>query len=119
MGVLDLFKRTPKPQKKRMYAAASKGRLFADFRPGDRSADSEIRWALPDLRNRSRDLERNNEYFQRYLHLLRTNVVGEKGIRLQVKARNPDGSIDLGGNRIIESAWAELAAWVVLRLTAR
>ena len=107
MGFLDLFKRTPAPQKKRMYAAAGKGRLFADFRPGDRSADSEIRWALPDLRNRSRDLERNNEYFQRYLHLLRTNVVGEQGFKLQVKARNPDGTIDRGGNRIIENAWRE------------
>ena len=107
MGLLDFFKRDKKPVARRNYAAASKSRLFADFNASNRSADSEIRWALRDLRNRSRDLERNNEYFKRYLQLLRTNVVGENGFRLQLKARNPDGSIDMGGNNIIEGAWAE------------
>ena len=107
MGILDIFRRNQKPQAKRNYAAASKGRLFADFMGSNRSADSEIRWALRELRNRSRDLERNNEYFRRYLHLLRTNVVGENGFSMQNKARNPDGSMDRGGSRIIETAWAE------------
>lgn len=110
MGILDVFK---KPKKKgiqrRNYAAASKGRLFADFLGSNRSADSEIRWALNELRNRSRDLERNNEYFRRYLHLLRTNVVGNTGFRLQVKAINPDGASDIGGSQIIENAWSEFS----------
>jgi lambda family phage portal protein len=108
MGIFDGFKRK-KPVQKRNYAAASKGRLFADFNGSNRSADSEIRWALNELRNRSRDLERNNEYFRRYLQLLRTNVVGESGFRLQVKARNPDGTQDNAGSQIIESAWSEFS----------
>ena len=66
MGILDVFRRKEKPVQKRNYAAANKGRLFADFVGSNRSADSEIRWALNELRNRSRDLERNNEYFRRY-----------------------------------------------------
>ena len=107
MGIFDVFSRSAKDTKKRSYAAASKGRLFADFRGSNRSADSEIRWALPDIRNRSRDLERNNEYFRRYLQLLRVNVVGEKGFNLQVKGRNLDGSLDRAGNNIIEGAWKE------------
>lgn len=108
MGILDIFKRSAKTRpSKRNYAGANKGRLFADFIGSNRSADSEIRWALPDLRNRSRDLERNNEYFRRYLQLLRVNVVGEGGFNLQVKAKNPDGSIDRAGNNIIEGAWRE------------
>jgi lambda family phage portal protein len=108
MGIFDGFKRK-KPVQKRNYAAASKGRLFADFNGSNRSADSEIRWALNELRNRSRDLERNNEYFRRYLQLLRTNVVGESGFRLQVKASNPDGTQDNAGSQIIESAWSEFS----------
>jgi lambda family phage portal protein len=109
MGILDLFRRESKKTVKRNYAAANKGRLFADFNASNRSADSEIRWALRDLRNRARDLERNNEYVRRYLQLLRTNVVGEGGIRLQMKARNPDGGVDMAGNRVVEAAWAEFS----------
>jgi lambda family phage portal protein len=109
MGLLDFFKRDKKPVARRNYAAASKSRLFADFNASNRSADSEIRWALRDLRNRSRDLERNNEYFKRYLQLLRTNVVGENGFRLQLRARDLNGKIDMTGNNIIEGAWAEFS----------
>jgi len=109
MGVLDLFKRSKKKPQRRNYQAAAKGRLFADFHASNRSADSEIRWALRDLRNRSRDLERNNEYFRRYLQLLRVNVVGENGFNLQIRGRNPDNSLDRAGNNIIEGAWRDFS----------
>ena len=111
MGIFDFLKRPSKPKgiKRRNYAAASRGRLFADFNGSNRSADSEIRWALNELRNRSRDLERNNEYFRRYLQLLRTNVVGENGFRLQVRARDLNRNIDVLGNQLIEDAWAEFS----------
>lgn len=112
MGILDIFKKPaakPRGIQRRNYAAASRGRLFADFTGSNRSADSEIRWALNELRNRSRDLERNNEYFRRYLQLLRTNVVGNNGFRLQVKAVNTDNSPDVTGSQIIENAWAEFS----------
>jgi lambda family phage portal protein len=109
MGIMDMFKRSQKPLKKRNYAAAAKGRLFGDFTGSNRSADSEIRWALRDIRNRSRDLERNNEYFRRYLQLLRVNVVGENGFNAQVRGRNPDNSLDRAGNNIIEGAWREFS----------
>lgn len=110
MGIMDIFRRANKAKpSKRNYAAASKGRLFADFNGSNRSADSEIRWALRDIRNRSRDLERNNEYFRRYLQLLRVNVVGESGFNVQVRGRNPDNSLDRAGNNMIEAAWREFA----------
>ena len=109
MGIMDMFKRAQKPLKKRNYAAAAKGRLFSDFTGSNRSADSEIRWALRDIRNRSRDLERNNEYFRRYLQLLRVNVVGENGFNVQVRGRNPDNRLDRAGNNIVESAWREFS----------
>lgn len=109
MGIMDIFRRTPKVTGKREFLAANKGRLYMDFKGSNKSADAEIRWALRDLRNRSRDLERNNEYARRYFNLLETNVVGEQGFRLQLKARNRDGSLDIPGNNIIEGAWAEFS----------
>jgi lambda family phage portal protein len=89
----------------RQYAGANQGRLFADFVGSSFSADSELRTNLPILRNRSRDLARNNEYAKRFLNLIKTNVVGEKGFTLQVRARNSDRSLDSAGNAIIEDAF--------------
>jgi len=109
MGLLSFLKRTKAVPAKRDYAAASKGRLYMDFKGSNKSADAEIRWSLRDLRNRSRDLERNNEYARRYLQLLQTNIVGESGFRLQLKGRNIDGTIDMAGNNIIEAAWEEFS----------
>jgi lambda family phage portal protein len=91
---------------KRQYEGASSNRLFGDFLASTRSPDSEIRYALKTLRNRCRDLARNNEYVRRYLNLLKTNVIGDKGVGLQVKAKNEDSTFDKVGNMIVESAWA-------------
>ncbi len=77
------FNRKAKPIKQRGYNGAQGGRLFADFITSQRSADSEIRFNLKTLRDRCRDLSRNNEYARRYLHLIRTNVIGDRGITLQ------------------------------------
>ena len=103
MGLLDRF-RKKKPQK-RGYAGINTGRLFADFASVTRSSDAELKPALRILRNRSRELARNNEYARRYISLLRNGAVGPHGISVQCKARNADGSLDGPGNRIIENAW--------------
>lgn len=91
---------------RRNYHAAATGRLFADFMSSNRSADSELKPDLALMRNRSRELARNDVYTRRYLNLMKTNVIGD-GMTLQVKARNADGSLDTIGNDIIEGAWAE------------
>lgn len=110
MGIFDRFKQKPaepaKPFKKRGYAAANAGRLFTDFGTTSASADAELKPALAAIRARSRDLVRNNEYARRYVQLIRNNVVGDRGFRLQVKARD-NGVLDLGGNQAVENAWAE------------
>ena len=92
---------------KRSYAGAQGGRLFADWNASNTSADAEISGALQTLRDRSRALARNDGYISRYLKILSNNVVGHKGIRLSCKARNDDGSLDIQGNQIIESAWSD------------
>lgn len=106
MGLLDFFKKEQKPQlKKRTYASARTGRLFGDFIQSGNSADSELRFTLEVMRNRSRELIRDNEFARRYINLLKTNVVGDHGFHLQVKARNDDQSLDNYGNTAIENSW--------------
>lgn len=109
MGMFDYFKRDKqKPkrgQAKRNYKGAGYGRLFGDFISTSNSADSELRYNLETLRNRSRELVRDNEFAKRYVTLVRTNVIGEQGFQLQVKARNADRSLDAAGNAIIENAF--------------
>ena len=105
MGLLDIFRK--KAPKKRNYAGASTGRLFNDFVTTSYSADEEVKSGLKVLRNRARDLSRNNEYARRFLNLSKANVVGERGVTLQVKARNDNGSMDMIGNDQIERAWKQ------------
>ena len=105
MGVFDFLKRDAKPVKRRSFKAAQSGRLFSDFIASSRSADSEIKAALQQIRYRCRDLARNDEYARRFLSLIKTNVVGDRGISAQVKAKNSDGSFDAPGNAIIENAF--------------
>jgi len=113
MGILDFLKRDQEDVKvaplsrrrRRSYAGANQGRLFADFVGSSFSADSELKTDLPILRNRSRELARDNEYAKRFLNLIKTNVVGEKGFTVQVRARNSDGSLDAAGNTILENAF--------------
>jgi len=98
------FGYVPAPAR-RDYAAARIDRLTAAWKASAMSADSTIRYALPVLRGRSRDLAENNDYIAGYLELLANKVVGDKGISLQVKARGGDGKLDRAANAAIEKAW--------------
>ena len=112
MAFLDIFKRKKGAAKRgsfslgrRGFDAVKTGRLFADFNSMTRSSDSELKPALRTLRNRCRELSRNDEYVRRYLQLIKVNVVGPNGVSVQAKARNPDNSLDAPGNKIVEQAW--------------
>lgn len=102
---LGLPVKSGKTVSKRSYHAAAVGRLFADFMASNRSPDSELKPDLVLMRNRSRQMARDDVYVKRYLNLLKTNVVGDTGMSLQVKARNTDGTLDVIGNDIIENEW--------------
>ena len=106
MGFLDWFQsREETPRRKRSYAAANMGRLFADFPGSERSADSELNPAISRMRARTRDLARNNEYAKRYLTLLKNNVIGERGFTFQSKALDSVGRLDVSGNSALEASW--------------
>jgi len=108
MGIFDFFKAKPQPKKMaRAFHGADTGRLFSDFVSSSRSADSEIKPSLRVLRDRCREISRNHPYAKRYLQIMSTNVVGANGVRIQVRKRNDDNSLDSVGNRIIEQAWQQ------------
>lgn len=70
---------------KRKYDSASKGRRTEGWKTTGASANSEILPALAILRNRSRDLVRNNGYANKAVRSIASNMVGT-GIIPQAKA---------------------------------
>jgi len=89
----------------RGYAAAAYGRTTADWVSISTSADSELYTSLRTLRNRTRQLVRDNEYAKQALRLIVNNVVGQ-GIAMQgqVKKRR-GGDLDDKVNSQIEALW--------------
>lgn len=61
---------------------------------------------LPTMRARARGLARDNEWATRYLIQLDDNVLGEPGLRLQMRLKKRDGTPDEEINTALESAWA-------------
>jgi len=62
--------------KKRAYDGASMGRRTEGWITTASSANTEVRYALHRLRERARDLGRNEPYAKRGLRIIRTNTVG-------------------------------------------
>ena len=104
---LPFFNRKKKTQAVRYYKGGEVGRLLGGMFGSSASADSTIKPSLAKLRDRARDLERNNEYVSRALDLIENGVVGERGFNLQVKGANLDGTLDIPANDLIERRWKE------------
>ena len=79
-------------------------RLTSDWVTVPLSADREIRYDIWRLRSRSRDVVRNNGFATRFLAILADNVLGHRGIMLDVDfmaGAEPNETL----NTAIESAW--------------
>jgi lambda family phage portal protein len=116
MGLVDWFFGAPpwskgaKPAaapRRRNYEAAKPSRIAAGFSTfsNHRSANEELRSDLRGLIAHSRQQAQNNDYLKGYLGLVRRNVIGPTGIRLQNTAVNSNGTLDKMANDIIETAW--------------
>ncbi len=108
MGIIDWFRRKPAPTpapRRRGFQGAMYDRLVADWITSSTSMDAEIRKDLKRLRDRSRDLVRNNDYARSAQRAITNNVVGQ-GVRMQaaVKMRR-GGRMDDTTNGLIETAW--------------
>lgn len=111
MGLLKKIflgeKKSPTRHAKRAYAAAMVDRLSKDWRFPETTADVEVFQALRIMRGRSRELMRNDDYLQRFISLLKTNVIGPDGVRLQAGLQRADGTPDFESNREVERAWLD------------
>lgn len=107
IGFLKRAFQKEKTVAQRSYKASSSSRLSIDWITQSLSGDAELLGQLPTLRNRSRDLERNNEWVKGFLRSLENNVLGEKGISLQVRSKEASGKLDELANTKIENAWKQ------------
>ncbi len=96
----------PEPRR-RMYEGAKVSRLTSDWVTAGTSADAEIKSSLARLRNRSRQLVRDNDYARQAIRAVKNNVIGT-GIRMQsqVRVQSGGGRLDQIVNDAIENAWA-------------
>lgn len=90
------------------FSGAAHNRLTQDWLlAGTRSADGELRGDLRVLKNRAREMVRNNPHARRFRRLVSRNVIGRHGICLQAKVKNSAGMPDRTSNRAIEAAWKD------------
>ncbi len=100
------WNRNKKTFKRKGFDGAGTNRLMNDFVGGNtRSMDDILKNDIRKLRDRCRDLSRNNEFVRRYINLMKTNVIGSHGIKLQVRAKDKTQNLDYVANNIIESRW--------------
>jgi capsid protein len=83
----------------RAYGAAVMDRLTSDWVAQSTSQDAEVYSSLRALRNRSRQLIRDNDYARNAKRVVQSNVVGPRGIKMQAKLKMQRGSepADRGG----------------------
>ena len=88
-----------------MYESAKTGRRSEGWVAGNTSANSEISHSLVNLRNRSRQLVRDNPHAHRYLHAMTNNICGAGP---QPSAVTGDADLD---NRI-NAVWKQHAPFL-------
>jgi lambda family phage portal protein len=94
---------------RRNFDAAVMSRLTGSWPTADNGINAALWSGLAQMRARARQLAKNDSYAQRFLSMVRANVVGPTGGKWQSRAVTwmPDGSAkpDQLANRIIEREW--------------
>jgi len=101
------------------YAGAGLNRLTADWIHGPASADDEIRSEGRTLRQRARDLRRNNGIAARYIKLQVHGILGPTGVTLRAVVPNTRGQTNGAASTAIETAWRLWGAAAVCDVAGR
>ena len=96
------------------YRGAAIGQMNQDWVPATLSSDYELRENLRMLRNRARDLRRNNPYVQSFLRLGKINVVGPYGFVTRPQVRDAQGELDRELNKALATGFDR---WARSRVT--
>ncbi len=107
MNFLSIFRKHKKTVAKRAFAGAKVDRLTSSWTTTSQNINKDLQAGGKMLRIRARDLSINNDYARKYLQMCVSNVVGAKGIVLQVKSKTSRGKLDQKSNRIVEQAWLQ------------
>jgi lambda family phage portal protein len=102
-----------KPRRSLLARSLSSMFKSAQSNPNDKwtsisvSPDAFITQMQPVLVARSREQWSNNDYVRNFIRLVRQNIVGATGIKMQAKVKKPRGALDQDANSAIESSWVE------------
>lgn len=89
----------------RAFSAAKISRLTSSWETTDKLINEELRGDLDRLRQRSRQLFKDNEYGKKFGRMVRNNVVGQNGFRLKHRVYNDDGTPDTLAQAAIAEAF--------------
>lgn len=108
MKLADLWPFGKKQQpRKRAFAGSAFDRLVSDWVASGTSQDAEIKSSLLRLRNRARQLGRDNEFVAQLFRTVQNNVVGQ-GIPFEAQVKmQRGGKLDETTNDLIESKFEE------------
>ena len=93
----------------RSFYAGFTDRLTAGFQGTELSINESLKKDLVKMRHRSRTLVNDNDYGKKFINMVKTNVIGGKGIRLQARAKGSDGKPDKMDNKAIELSWKDFS----------
>ncbi|MEZ9525714.1 phage portal protein [Enterovibrio norvegicus] len=93
------------PTSRSLFSAADHDRNNASWDTTPEPIGKVIDRKLTTLVARSREQISNNDYARGFVREVRKNVLGHKGVILQVRGREPDGTLDTYGNAAIEAAF--------------
>ncbi|MFZ6040292.1 phage portal protein [Vibrio natriegens] len=93
------------PVSRNLFSAADQDRNNSTWDSTPVPIGKMIDQKLSVLVARSREQISNNDYARGFVREVRKNVLGHKGIVLQVRGKEPDGTLDAYGNAAVEKAF--------------
>ena len=112
------FAKGERPLNERGYIAAEVDRLTGAWTTMQTDVNYDLK-ELGTLQARAREELRNNEYVRRFVGMVRNNIVGPEGVKLQVKAMTARGAPDKPLNDVVEAQWGRWGQKGVCDVTGR
>ncbi len=91
---------------KKRWNSARADRFTGDWLMAtEQSINQELRADLNRLRARGRELVQNNDYATKFVGMVKNNIIGPGGVRLQMRVEDAPGVPDRAANQAIEDAY--------------
>lgn len=102
-----LHAKTSPAMQVRRFQGATVGNTASQWLATANSINQELRYDLDLLRRRARELVNNNDYAAKFAGMVKDNIIGHSGIRLQMRVEDKPGQPDNMANDAVEAAWLE------------